>query len=148
MCRNPFRRGSLPYFLSYFCFRGEACSTDVWSGHDSHSAWHKPSQLQEVRPRPLCGKGKSSLMKFLLWRYSFPLVLNSSSSWDHPTPSYFKAVLMFYDLFLSFLPGKKKKTKLQPRHSASDTANSWCIIWKSIFYCEWEDMQETGNYFC
>lgn len=73
-------------------------------------------------------------MKFLLWRCSLPLVLVSSSSWPHPPLGYFKAVLMFYDSFPSFLLEKKRES--QPRHSTFNSANSWCVIWKSIFYCE------------
>lgn len=97
-----------------------------------HSAWYSPPNLKKSTLDLSTGKGKSSLMKFLLWRCSLPLVLDSSSSWAHPPLGYFKAVLMFYDSFPSFLLEKKS----QPRHSTSNFANSWCVIWKSIFYCE------------
>lgn len=86
-------------------------------------------------------------MKFLLWRYSLPLVLDLSSSWAHPPLGYFKAVLMFYDSFPSFLLKKKKKKESQPRHSTSNSANSWCVIWKHIFYCEREGYSRNKKLF-
>lgn len=107
----------------------------------------QPAQREEARPRTLCGKGRVLFNEISPGgAASFPLVLNSSSSWDHPTLSYFKAVLMFYDSLPSFLLGKKKKS--QPRHLVSGTENSWRVIWRHVFYCEWEDMQEIGNDFC
>lgn len=99
-----------------------------------HSVWHSPPNFKKSALDLSTGKGKSSLMKFLLWRCTLPLVLDSSSSWAHPPLGYFKAVLMFYDSIPSFLLEKKKES--QPRHSTSNFANSWCVIWKSIFYCE------------
>lgn len=80
---------------------------------------HKAAKIPTQQDTPLppsrsepqelsTGKGKSSLMKFLLWRCSLPLVLGSSSSWDHPPSGCFKAVLMFYDSFSTFLQKKKE----------------------------------------
>lgn len=80
----------------------------------------QPYQLQEASPRTPRGKGQ------VLFNEIFPLEVQFSSAAQLefilrlPSLSYFRAVLMFYDSFLSFLLGGKKKS--QPRHSVLSQA--------------------------